>query len=77
MAQAFDLLRDVSADFSDEPIVPFNLACYLCQLARLDEARTWLHRTFAAAEKIGKLKHYKTLVLDEPDLKPLRSEAAL
>jgi len=28
VAQAFDLLRDVSNDFPDELLVAFNLACY-------------------------------------------------
>ena len=35
VAQAFELLRDVSDDFPDEPLVAFNGACYLCQLGRL------------------------------------------
>ena len=75
--QAFDLLRDVAEDFRDEPIVPFNLACYLCQLNQLAEAKSWLHLAFDAAERQGTAKHYKALALDDPDLLSLRQSAAL
>jgi Tfp pilus assembly protein PilF len=30
--------------FPDEVAIPFNLACYACQLGRLDEAREKLAR---------------------------------
>ena len=74
VAQAFELLRDVSDDFPDEPLVAFNGACYLCQVGRLDEARTWLQRCFVAAEKSGEAKTYRRRAGDEPDLEPLRKK---
>jgi len=75
--QAFELLSDVADDFADEPLVIFNLACYLCQLGRLEEARKRLEQALVAAEKLGQTKRYQQMILDEPDLEPLRNEHSL
>lgn len=71
---AFDLLRDAVADFPDEPVIPYNLACYSAQLGRLDEARHWLTRTFEVSERIGTRQRWHATALKDPDLEPLWPE---
>ena len=56
--------------FPKESIIPFNLACYACQMRQLEEARAWLRR----ALKIGGKQKIKQLALDDPDLQPLWEE---
>lgn len=68
---AFKLLHEVAERFPDEPVVPFNLACYAAQLGRLDEARTLLDKALATAERNGTAKHWKAVVAEEKDLEPL------
>ncbi len=68
--EAFDALSAVAAEFPEEGTIPYNLACYTCQMGRLEEARFWLNEARrligkAAVRKMGK---------DDPDLKSLRSE---
>jgi len=48
-------------------MIAFNLACYACQLGRLEEAREWLRK----AMDLGDEKEIKTRALDDPDLEPL------
>lgn len=71
---AFELLQDVVRDFPDEPLVPFNLACYCCQLGRMPQAQSWLHIAFEVAQRNGTEKHWKLKALDEKDLAPLLPE---
>ena len=58
--------------FPKEPIIPFNLACYACQLGQLEEARGWMKR----ALKAGGKEAIKRLALADEDLKPLWPEIA-
>ena len=74
---ALELLLDVANDFPDEPVVPFNLACYNAVLNKLAEAHTWLRIALEVAERNGTEKQWKNSALDEPDLAPLRKEANL
>jgi len=67
---AFEILQPVSAKFPEEPTIPYNLACYVCQLGNLAEARQWLKRAFA----IGGKKQMKLMALNDADLKPLWKE---
>ena len=67
---AFDILQPVSEKFPDEPTIPYNLACYVCQLGNLSEARQWLRRAFA----VGGEKEMKLMALHDADLKPLWEE---
>jgi hypothetical protein len=64
----------VAHDFPDETAVPFDLARYASVLGRLDEAQTWLYLAFQVAERNGTTTHWKTLILDDPDLAPLQKE---
>jgi hypothetical protein len=56
--------------FPKEPTVPYNLACYVCQQGRLDEARQWLER----AVKIAGKEKIKFMALNDDDLQPLWEE---
>src|SRR2546425_128141 len=56
-----------SRRFPSQPMIAFNLACYACQLGRLEEAREWLRK----AMDLGDEKEIKTRALDDPDLEPL------
>jgi tetratricopeptide (TPR) repeat protein len=56
--------------FPDEPTVPYNLACYACQLEQLDEARPLFQRALA----VGGREAIKRMALRDPDLQPLWGE---
>ena len=67
---ALDRLLPVADKFPTVWTIPYNLACYACQLSRLDEARTWLQR----ALKLGGKDTIKRMALNDPDLEPLWEE---
>lgn len=67
---AWDALRAVVDRFPKEPTIPYNLACYACQMDHLEEARKWLQR----ACTIGDRAAIKTMALADSDLKPLWTE---
>ena len=71
---AYDALKPAAERLSDLEQVTFNLACYACQLGRLQEAREWLAKAFAAAERSGRVKLRRQEALEEADLQPLWSE---
>ena len=64
---AFDLLIPVREIFSDHWVIPYNLACYLAQLGRIDDAAREL---FAALEIDA--TEVKKAAAGDPDLEPLR-----
>src|SRR5439155_15727866 len=68
---AYDALRPAGERLDDMEQVTFNLACYACQLGRLEEARQWLAKAFAAAERSGRLKLRRQEALEDTDLQPL------
>lgn len=74
VALAYELLRDVSGQFVDEPLVPYNLACYACQLGRIPDARGLLHVAFGAAERNATEKFWRRHALEDEDLRPLWNE---
>jgi tetratricopeptide (TPR) repeat protein len=67
--EAYDLLLPGVSRFPEIWTIPYNLACYACQLGRIAEARAWLEKAVAAgdAEKIHELANKDT------DLAPLKS----
>ncbi len=69
-AEARAELLPAAAQFLEEPIVPYNLACYACQLDDMEAAKRW----FDEAVKRGGKKKIKALALDDPDLAPLKEE---
>lgn len=68
--EAHQALLDALPKFPAVGIIPYNLACYACQMGRLDEARTWLRQ---AMERDGR----QTVVdraREDRDLAPLKPE---
>lgn len=67
---AWEALLPAATKFPEEETVSFNLACYACQMAKLDEARVWLRR----AMRSGGTEHIRAMALADSDLKPLWDE---
>jgi hypothetical protein len=67
---AWDALVPTHERFPKEPIIPYNLACYACQMGRLEVARRWLRLAFA----LGGKKQTKTMALADSDLEALWNE---
>jgi hypothetical protein len=65
--QAREILDKARQLFNAEPLIPFNLACYECQLGNLQAAWKWLETAF----KIGDAKAFKAMALEDRDLEPL------
>ena len=68
--EAFAILSSVIDRFPAEPTIPYNLACYSCQLGDLVGARDWL----AQACKLGGAEEWKQKAMEDPDLQPLWEE---
>jgi tetratricopeptide (TPR) repeat protein len=68
--QAKEILGKAQSLFPKEPLIPYNLACYSCQLGDHPEARKWLEVAFA----LGDARQLKSMALSDPDLEPLRAE---
>jgi hypothetical protein len=67
---AWDALFPAMEKFPEEGIVPYNLACYACQMQQLDVARIMFKRALSLGEK----SQFKRMALNDPDLKPLWDE---
>jgi tetratricopeptide (TPR) repeat protein len=65
--QAWDLLLPMADKFPQEWLICYNLACYACQLGRLDEAKNWFRR----ARETGDPHEVEKLAANDADLKPL------
>jgi predicted Zn-dependent protease len=65
--EAHQTLLKVIDRFPKEWILPYNLACYCCQMGDLTGARDWL----AQSMKLGDRKAIKAQALEDPDLAPL------
>lgn len=70
LEKARESLRLAAEKFPKEPIIPYNLSCYACQLRQLDEAKLWLRRAFI----VGGKEKIKRMALEDPDLEPLWKE---
>ena len=71
---AWDALRPAVELFPDETIIPYNLACYACQMGNLDAARHWLGRAREISGKQKSREGLKQMALADPDLAPLQEE---
>ena len=69
---AYDNLVSVAGRFEKVWTIPYNLACYACQLDNLTEARVWLRKAFAIEDKKRLLK----VAMEDPDLESMRNEIA-
>jgi len=68
--EAQNQLVKVAEMFPAVSTIPYNLACYACQLGNLPEAREWLGK----AIKIGGAGEIKPMALSDPDLMPMWDE---
>lgn len=68
--EAREALLPALKKFPDASLIPYNLACYACQLGDPVEARHWLRKAIARGEK----DEIKLLALNDPDLSALREE---
>ena len=68
--EAFDLLLAAVEKFPGISTIPYNLACYACQLGEVEAARQWLAR----AIKIRGSEEIKKVALTDLDLKPMWEE---
>ena len=62
------ILTEARGRFPKVAVIPYNLACYACQLGDLATARECLQQAF----KLG--PHYRQLALEDSDLEPLWRE---
>jgi len=67
---AWDVLLPAAERFPEEPLIPYNLSCYACQLGRLKQARQWFQR----AVKLDGKEKIKFMALNDDDLAPLWEE---
>jgi hypothetical protein len=63
--EAFDLLQPAADKFPANWVVPYNLACYTCQLGHNNDACEWLKRAISLDRGV------KRAATGDPDLKPL------
>ena len=68
--QAREILDKAQQLIPKDPLIPYNLACYECQLGNLPAARKWLEMAFY----IGDEKTFKALALEDRDLEVLWPE---
>lgn len=74
LEKAFKALYPALDLFPDELLIPYNLACYCCQLNRLPEARIWLQRALRIQKQPKARDTIKRMALADSDLAPLREE---
>ncbi len=65
--EAYDQLLPMTRRFARIATIHYNLACYSCQLGKLEEAWTWLQKAMKILQP-GKLK---SMALEDEDLQPL------
>lgn len=68
---AYDTLFPTLERFPTNPYIPYNLACYQCQLGNLSEAKAWLDK----AIDIGGERIQETALMD-PDLDGIKDRIA-
>ena len=67
LVPAQNVLLEARQKFPHEWMIPYNLACYACQLGQLPGAQDWLEKALEA----GDAKQVKLMALEDPDLEPL------
>ncbi len=65
--EARDNLLRVVDQFPISATIRYNLACYECQLGRLEAAKQWLQKAF----RLGNARKMRQMALEDPDLKAL------
>lgn len=70
LTKAWEALLPAADKFPGEPVIPYNLACYACQLGDPGSARDWLQRAVSA----GGRETIKKMALADEDLKAMWPE---
>lgn len=65
--EASALLEPVAERFQGISTIPYNLACYACQLGDLESSKAWLARAVQIAGKDA----IRSMALQDADLEPL------
>jgi predicted Zn-dependent protease len=68
--EAYDVVNSVVAKFPDKGTIPYNLACYSCQLGNQQEAIEWLKRAIALEDD----NEIRLRAIKDLDLEPLWAE---
>lgn len=68
--EAFDLLRGQAERFPAVMTIPYNLACYACQLGNLPDARHWLRKAVQSSDRTA----VRSMALKDNDLEALWEE---
>lgn len=71
LESAWQVLYPAAKLFPEQPLIPYNLACYACQMGRLAEAKTWLERAFRIPTDKRRVDTLKKMALGDEDLEPL------
>ena len=61
---AMEILIDAEAKFPREAAIPYNLACYYCQLGEMEKAKRYLKEAFEID------LNWRKAALDDEDLRP-------
>jgi len=67
---AWEFLLPAAERFPEEGVIPYNLACYACQMGREEDARTWLAR----AVKLRGKDTIRAMALADSDLEAMWPE---
>jgi hypothetical protein len=59
------ILLNAQATFPKEAAIPYNLACYYCQLGEIETAKRYLKKAFEID------LNWRKAALEDEDLKPL------
>src|SRR3954454_23044478 len=62
---AMEILLSAEAKFPKEAAIPYNLACYYCQLEEIGTAKSYLKKAFAID------LNWRRAALEDEDLRPL------
>ena len=62
---AMEILLNAVANFPKEAAIPYNLACYYCQLGEIENAKRYLRQAFEIDP------NWRKAALEDEDLKPL------
>jgi predicted Zn-dependent protease len=65
--EALKLLLPMAGKFAKVSTIPYNLACYACQLGDLEEAQEWLDKAIT----VGGKREITQQALRDSDLEPL------
>ena len=69
-SEAHATLAPMARKFPNDFLVSYNMACYACQLGRLEEARDWLKQAIG----IAGVDRIRKMAKDDPDLRLLADE---